>query len=73
MTHHHRLARPPLDITRGFERSRIEDRMVTAAYELAVPLVRRLLSSSWHADRLEMAGGKGGEEQRHRNAGGITA
>jgi hypothetical protein len=73
MTHHRRRARPPPGITRDFERSRLEDRMVIAAYELAVPLVRWPSPSSWHAGRLEMAGGEGDQEQWPRDAGGITA
>jgi hypothetical protein len=35
---------PPL--RRGFERSRLEEQLVAAAYELAVPIRRRSLSAS---------------------------
>jgi hypothetical protein len=72
MAHHRRRARPPLGITRWFERSRLENELVAAAYELSVPLVRRT-PPSWHADRPEMAGGAGDEMQRPRSAGGLTA
>jgi len=44
-------AKPPLSIARGFERSRLEEQLVAAAYELAVPVVRRSLSSEAPADQ----------------------
>jgi hypothetical protein len=72
MAHHRRRAMPPLGITRGFERSRLEDRLVTAAYELAVPLVWRP-SSSWQADRPGSEGGERDGRQWPRSAGGLTA
>jgi hypothetical protein len=57
MTRHRRRARPPLCIARGFERSRLEDQLVAAAYELTVPLIRRPLSSPSQVDRPRQAGG----------------
>jgi hypothetical protein len=73
MAHHRRRARPPLGIARGFERSRLEDQLVAAAYELTVPLVRRPLSSQWHAERPEMPAGAEAQRKWPRSAGGITA
>ena len=73
MAHHRRWARPPLGITRGFERSRLEDELVAAAYELTVPLARRPLSSPLHADRPEMPGVAGDQRKSPRSAGGFTA
>lgn len=73
MAHHRRRARPPLGITRCFERSRLEDQLVAAAYELTVPLVRRPLSSSRHADRPEILGVAGDQRKWPQPAGGITA
>ena len=73
MTHHRRRAGPPLGITRGFERSRLEDQLVADAYELTVPLVRRPLSSLWHADRPAMPGGAGDPRRWPRSEGGVIA
>ena len=62
MTHHRRRAGPPLGITRGFERSRLEDQLVADAYELTVPLVRRPLSSLARRPARD-AGRRGGSEE----------
>jgi hypothetical protein len=74
MAHHRHRAGTPLGITRSFERSRLADHLVAAAYELTVPLVRRSLSSPSYADRPDMAGGEGDEGLGPRSAaGGFTA
>jgi hypothetical protein len=73
MTHHRHRATTSPGITRGFERSRREDLLVTAAYELAVPLVLRPSSSSWQADRPERVGSDGDGRQWPRSVGGLTA
>jgi hypothetical protein len=70
---HHRRARPPLCIARRFERSRLEDQLVAAAYELTVPLVRRPLSSPSYADRPETAGGERQERHSTRFTGEFIA
>jgi hypothetical protein len=44
-------ARPSLQITRGFERSRLDELLLAAAYELAAPVVRRLLPQPASAGR----------------------
>jgi hypothetical protein len=71
MARHRRRARPPLCIARRFERSRLEDQLVAAAYELTVPPVRRPLSSASQADRAQRASDVVG--QGHRSAGGHIA
>jgi hypothetical protein len=73
MACHRRPARPPLCIEREFQRSRLEDQLVAAAYELTVPLVRRPLSSVSQADGPQQAGGVAGERHGHRSAGGHSA
>ena len=71
MAHHRHRARTPLDIARSFERSRLEDQLVAAAYEWTVPLVRRPLASPSHVDRSEVAGRVRDQGHRPRSAGGF--
>jgi hypothetical protein len=71
MAHRRHRARTPLDITRSFERSRLEDQFVAAAYEWTVPLVRRSLPSPSLVDRSEVAGRVGDQKHRPRSAGGL--
>lgn len=66
------LAKPPPTIARGFERSRLEEQLVATAYELAVPLVRRSVSSDAPAERGEETGRVDGHEARSV-MGGQTA
>jgi hypothetical protein len=65
-------AKPPRTIARGFERSRLEERLVAAAYELAVPIVRRSLSPEAAADQGEETDRVDGHEARSV-MGGKTA
>jgi hypothetical protein len=61
-------AKPP-QLTRGFERSRLEEQLLAAAYELAVPVVRRSPSKTparAEEDKVEVHEGR-------KAAGGLTA
>jgi hypothetical protein len=56
--------RPPLSVARGWERSRLEEQLAAAAYELAVPIVRRSLSPEAAADQGEEMDRVDGHEAR---------
>jgi hypothetical protein len=66
------LAKPPPTIARGFERSRLEEQLVAAAYELAVPIVRQPWSPEAPADQGEETDREDGHEARSV-MGGQTA
>jgi hypothetical protein len=57
---------PPL--RRGFERSRLEEQLITTAYELAVPIRRQTLPSP------QRCASEGGPQDRSRTTkGGLSA
>jgi hypothetical protein len=56
-----------LQLARDFERSRLEEQLVSAAYELAAPLLRRSLSS-WVAD-VDRSQGMDEEERTYQPVG----
>jgi len=60
--------RPHLCVQRAFERSRLEEQLVTTAYELAVPPRRQSLSAPRGPGQ-----GKGTEQRSQVTAGGLSA
>ncbi len=51
----HVRTRQLLNLQRGFERSRLEDQLVAAAYELALPIRRQALPTTQHVPQDEVA------------------
>lgn len=64
-------AKPPLHVSRDFERSRLDEQLLAAAYELVTPVIRRPLSSgateTRQAETVEVDG------NLSRKTGGISA
>jgi hypothetical protein len=68
----HARRRQPPNTERGFERSRLEDQLLAAAYELALPLLRRPLPGGRAGNsRHESTPAEG--RQRRAALGGLRA
>ncbi len=64
----HVRTRRLLNLQRGFERSRLEDQLVAAAYEVALPLRRQALPTTQHGPEDEVA-----KDQELAIQGGLSA
>jgi hypothetical protein len=62
-------ARPSLRIARSFERSRLDEQLMAAAYELVLPVVRRSLTGKAPAERTPET--DKADRQTLRTAGGL--
>lgn len=65
-------ARPPLRVSRDLERSRLQEQLIAAAYELAVPVVRRPVAAQAPGGRRDPEDA-GDTHQRPMAAGGLSA
>jgi hypothetical protein len=64
----HVRTRQLLNLQRGFERSRLEDQLVAAAYELALPIRRQPLPTTQQIPADEVA-----KDQELTTQGGLSA
>jgi hypothetical protein len=64
----HVRTRQLLNLQRGFERSRLEDQLVAAAYEWALPIRRQALPPAQHAQEDEVP-----KDQPSTTHGGLSA
>jgi hypothetical protein len=64
-------ARPPLHVSRDFERSRLDEQLLAAAYELATPVIRRPLPDE--ATTTRQAGAAEVDGNISRTTGGFGA